>query len=232
MITIADWGFNKQSACFKNNKDKVNEIYEMYFKKISYSIPRVINGEIIEDYEEKEKYAYTVKEITEKFHITEHELRFLLRQHPESKKTHCPYCEEGYFFKFRNGSGSFSCGHERICGFEGCKNPVTRLGCDKCAEKINQSYQRAWEAKEMQYSSLHPYDLICDEEYILCIKNDDLHTMCKIKLLLIRHIEEYNDKSCRFYIDGTNDYYYTWVNRKTLIQNINQLISELREQYT
>jgi len=211
---------------FEILKDKVPEMHEIYWKKISYWEPRVVNGELIEKFELKYKYAFQVKELAEKYKLTEHELRFLINYHPDYKK-HCQFCS-GILIVSRNGE-HFDCGHSKKCAKDDCTNGAKYTYCYKHEQERNQLWEQNHEI-EMQNrriaeSQLFCEDLLPDMSYVLCHEVVDeviSWKMSKIRLSDIGSINDADAEHCFFNVEAK--IYFTWLTKAQLTKYIDLYI--------
>lgn len=226
MVITDAFNFKDQVKCYKYHKNNIDEIYEIYWKKVLYleTGVTVSNGIVVDTSKQKEKFLFMTKEIMAKFEISMHELIFLLRQHPENKKIRCEYCKDGFIMATRTNSYSSSCGHTGICQMDGCNEASKYLYCKACNVKQRVEYEavddlpRKYKPKEEHVIS---YDLVTEDGYVICIKSAT-NDLVKVELTAIKNIQEHTENSCLLYTDRFNlEGYITWMSAADLEEIIN-----------
>ena len=231
MIEIKNWNYKSQKKSYEKHKHEINDIYEMYYKTIDYYGPQINNGEVILSNKKTTKYAYSIENIANKFGLAgTHEILFLIAQHPESRKVKCEFCDEGSTYFNRAGNKINSCGHERFCAWHECKNPLGLHDGYFCSEHIEESHaqnEKARQTRLQDEAKIVPQELIIDSGYLLCLKNEDLSYLTKVKLTAIKKIvtDSSNDHICYFYTSSREDVkYMTWVSGDILSCMIDEWI--------
>lgn len=121
MIEYPYLKLKKQKLVFRHYKNKISEIYDMYWSTIPIRIEKIIENVI--SVEVQHKFKFTIPDILKKFELTSvQEVIFLIMQDHRSLTERLTCCEDGYMVNIRTGKFS-PCGHVQQCNYVNkCKN--------------------------------------------------------------------------------------------------------------
>jgi hypothetical protein len=237
MIVINNWKIKTQNKSYETHKDKISEIYDMYFEKIHYKEPKRSNGEII--YIDKYNFRYSLDEISKKFKIINQiEIHFLILQDKRGHLGKCQFCNDGVYFSLRTVSKRLSCGHTGYCLTKNCTELMTsrysychKHNVENWEKHESESLKKKKEDKRIA-DKLYIHDFMPNydpyhhspSEYVLALLDKNPEEIHKIYLTDIRYsiFNHPEDKGCYFQVG--EKHYFTWCSAIQLEEAINDLI--------
>lgn len=232
-----------QKRLYELYKDKISQVYDMYFEKIYYDQPVIRQNEII--YEKKFKYKYSLDEINFLLKLEgKASIHFLVLQDSRGHLGKCEFCNKGIIYQLRTNPHKLSCDCAGFCRFDdNCRNIITKYNGSYCSFHKKMSEQQEEKSRKeriirekIENDKFYVQDLMPDYDryhnspsgYVLALKCENgfeqFKDIYKIYLPVIRNIWETNENGCYFVVDK-NETYFTWCSEEQLNNAINKFLN-------